>query len=58
MGAIGLAEAARLTGKNQSTIHRAMKLGRLSTPRTTPASGGSTFANQCVHTRLGAEGLA
>lgn len=30
MGAIGLAEAARLTGKNQSTIHRAMKLGRLS----------------------------
>ena len=30
MAAIGLAEAARLTGKNQSTIHRAMKTGRLS----------------------------
>ena len=30
MPAIGLAEAARLTGKNQSTIHRAMKTGRLS----------------------------
>jgi hypothetical protein len=30
MGPIGLAEAARLTGKNQSTIHRAMKAGRLS----------------------------
>jgi hypothetical protein len=30
MPAIGLAEAARLTGRNQSTIHRAMKAGRLS----------------------------
>ena len=30
MAAIGLAEAARLTGKNQSTIHRAMRTGRLS----------------------------
>lgn len=30
MAAIGLAEAARLSGKNQSTIHRAMKTGRLS----------------------------
>jgi hypothetical protein len=30
MPAIGLAEAARLTGKNQSTIHRAMKAGWLS----------------------------
>jgi hypothetical protein len=27
---IGLAEAARLAGKNASTIHRAMKVGRLS----------------------------
>lgn len=27
---MGLAEAARLTGKNQSTIHRAMRSGRLS----------------------------
>jgi hypothetical protein len=27
---VGLKEAARLTGKNQSTIHRAMKSGRLS----------------------------
>jgi hypothetical protein len=33
MGAIGLAEAARLAGKNQSTIHRAMKAGRLSYTR-------------------------
>ncbi|HTW71150.1 MAG TPA: hypothetical protein VME47_14765 [Acetobacteraceae bacterium] len=30
MAQIGLAEASRLTGKNQSTIHRAMKSGRLS----------------------------
>jgi hypothetical protein len=30
MASIGLAEAARLTGRNQSTIHRAMKAGRLS----------------------------
>ena len=30
MPAIGLAEAARLSGRNQSTIHRAMKAGRLS----------------------------
>jgi hypothetical protein len=30
MGAIGLAEAAKLTGRNQSSIHRAMKAGRLS----------------------------
>jgi septal ring factor EnvC (AmiA/AmiB activator) len=30
MTAVGLAEAARLTGKNVSTIHRAMKAGRLS----------------------------
>jgi hypothetical protein len=33
MGAIGLAEAARLTGRNQSSIHRAMKAGRLSYTR-------------------------
>jgi hypothetical protein len=26
---VGLSEAARLTGKNQSTIHRAMRAGRL-----------------------------
>jgi hypothetical protein len=30
MATIGLAEAAKLTGRNQSTIHRAMKNGRLS----------------------------
>jgi hypothetical protein len=30
MPAIGLAQAAKLTGRNQSTIHRAMKAGRLS----------------------------
>jgi hypothetical protein len=30
MASIGLSEAARLTGRNQSTIHRAMKTGRLS----------------------------
>jgi hypothetical protein len=30
MASIGLAKAARLTGRNQSTIHRAMKAGRLS----------------------------
>jgi hypothetical protein len=30
MAQIGLSEAARLVGKNQSTIHRAMKAGRLS----------------------------
>lgn len=30
MAAIGLAEAARLSGKNASTIHRAMRSGRLS----------------------------
>jgi hypothetical protein len=30
MAAIGLAEAARMTGRNPSTIHRAMKAGRLS----------------------------
>ena len=30
MAAVGLAEASRLTGKNVSTIHRAMKVGRLS----------------------------
>lgn len=30
MAAIGLAAAARLTGRNPSTIHRAMKTGRLS----------------------------
>jgi hypothetical protein len=30
MAGIGLKEAARLTGKNQSTIHRAMKSNRLS----------------------------
>jgi hypothetical protein len=29
MPAVGLSEAARLTGRNQSTIHRAMKTGRL-----------------------------
>jgi hypothetical protein len=30
MASIGLSEAARLTGRNQSTIHRAMKTGQLS----------------------------
>jgi hypothetical protein len=30
MANIGLSEAARLTGKPRSTIHRAMKSGRLS----------------------------
>ena len=30
MAEIGLAEASRLTGKNRSTLHRAMKTGRLS----------------------------
>lgn len=30
MPLVGLKEAARLTGKNQSTIHRAMKASRLS----------------------------
>lgn len=30
MAAVGLAEASRLTGKNVSTIHWAMKAGRLS----------------------------
>lgn len=30
MASIGLSEAAKLTGRNQSTIHRAMKAGRLS----------------------------
>jgi hypothetical protein len=30
MASIGLSEAAKLTGRNQSTIHRAMKTGRLS----------------------------
>ena len=30
MASIGLAEAARLTGKNASTTHRAMRSGRLS----------------------------
>jgi hypothetical protein len=30
MAAIGLADAARLVGRNPSTIHRAMKAGRLS----------------------------
>jgi Helix-turn-helix domain len=29
MASIGLSEAARLTGRNQSTIHRAMKTGKL-----------------------------
>ncbi len=29
MPAVGLSEAAKLTGRNQSTIHRAMKIGRL-----------------------------
>ncbi|MBO0735240.1 MAG: hypothetical protein J2P48_01520 [Alphaproteobacteria bacterium] len=33
MPSIGLAEAARLCGKNQSTIHRAMQAGRLSYTR-------------------------
>src|SRR3954454_13691761 len=37
MPAVGLSEAAKLTGRNQSTIHRAMKTGRLSF--TTDASG-------------------
>ena len=30
MAAIGLSDAAKLTGRNQSTIHRAIKAGRLS----------------------------
>src|SRR3954466_15610415 len=30
MPGLGLSEAAKLTGRNQSTIHRAMKTGRLS----------------------------
>ena len=30
MAAIGLSDAAKLTGRNQSTIHPAMKAGRLS----------------------------
>src|SRR4051794_26493156 len=30
MASIGLREAARITGRSQSTIHRAMKAGRLS----------------------------
>jgi hypothetical protein len=30
MTSIGLSEAAKLTGRNQSTIHRAMKAGRIS----------------------------
>jgi hypothetical protein len=29
MALVGLSEAARLTGRNQTTIHRAMKTGRL-----------------------------
>ena len=29
MQAVGLSEAAKLTGRNQSTIHRAMRTGRL-----------------------------
>src|SRR4051794_3724515 len=29
MPAVGLSEAAKLTGRNQSTIHRAMKTGRI-----------------------------
>jgi hypothetical protein len=34
MPAIGLAEAARLCGRNRSTIHRAMQTGRLSYTKT------------------------
>jgi hypothetical protein len=30
MAQVGLSEAAKLTGRNQTTIHRAMKTGRLS----------------------------
>ena len=30
MASVGLSEAAKLTGRNQTTIHRAMKTGRLS----------------------------
>jgi hypothetical protein len=30
MALVGLSEAAKLTGRNQTTIHRAMKAGRLS----------------------------
>jgi hypothetical protein len=30
MALVGLKRASELTGKNQSTIHRAMKAGRLS----------------------------
>jgi hypothetical protein len=33
MASIGLSEAARLTGRNASTIHRSMKTGRLSYTR-------------------------
>jgi predicted site-specific integrase-resolvase len=29
MPTVGLSEAAKLTGRNQSTIHRALKSGRL-----------------------------
>jgi predicted site-specific integrase-resolvase len=29
MALVGLSEAAKLTGRNQTTIHRAMKTGRL-----------------------------
>ena len=29
MALVGLSEAAKLTGRNQTTIHRAMKIGRL-----------------------------
>jgi hypothetical protein len=37
MPSVGLSEAAKLTGRNQSTIHRAMKVGRLA--YTVEASG-------------------
>ena len=30
MASVGLSEAAKLTGRNQTTIHRATKTGRLS----------------------------
>ena len=34
MAAIGLTEASKLTGRNRSTLHRAMKTGRLSYTKT------------------------
>ncbi len=42
MAQIGLRQAARLSGKNQSTLHGAMKAGGCPTRQTRPASGAST----------------